>query len=230
MGTLTQSRGSQLSSRIRRNLLVDLANLRDGKEAISWFWRKHRSIDPASPQDATTLRDELGGIWLDPSHGADKTLDKWLGWRPSQEVLAFSYALRGLRAPGKNAPVYLTADEISELQGYLRQTEADHLAGLMAFNCSIKARRLLPNNCSLRSNLIQGVFENWHHFRCCANPDCLAPYFIAKRSDQTVCDASACKAEKQREHARKWWNENRAKRVETKAPKGRLKHGSSKTP
>ena len=38
-----------------------------------------------------------------------------------------------------------------------------------------------------------------------------APYFVAKRKDQTVCDAEVCKAEKQREHALKWWRANRAK-------------------
>lgn len=69
--------------------------------------------------------------------------------------------------------------------------------------------------------LIQGVFEHWRHFSYCANADCQAPYFIAKRIDQTVCDAGICKAERQREHARKWWNENRAKRVQSKKHTGR---------
>ena len=62
--------------------------------------------------------------------------------------------------------------------------------------------------------LIQGVFEHWKNFKICANSDCVAPYFIAKRQDQTVCDAEICKAERQREHMRKWWNENRAKKEE----------------
>ena len=65
--------------------------------------------------------------------------------------------------------------------------------------------------------LIQGVFEHRRQFKYCSNPDCSAPYFIAKRKDQTVCDAEICKAEKQRQHALKWWNENRAKRSQTEA-------------
>ena len=65
--------------------------------------------------------------------------------------------------------------------------------------------------------LIQGVFEHRRQFKYCANPDCSAPYFIAKRKDQTVCDAEVCKAEKQRQHALKWWNENRAKRGKAEA-------------
>jgi hypothetical protein len=84
--------------------------------------------------------------------------------------------------------------------------------------------------------LIVGVFDHWGHFKYCANPNCVTPYFIAKRKDQTVCDAEICKAEKQREHARRWWNENRAKKtrkpakVASKPPKkGRGKNVTRKT-
>ena len=76
--------------------------------------------------------------------------------------------------------------------------------------CSIEAGRLVPNWVHLRAMLIQGVLEHWKNFKFCANADCAAPYFIAKRKDQTVCDAEICKAEKQRAHALKWWHENRA--------------------
>jgi len=65
--------------------------------------------------------------------------------------------------------------------------------------------------------LIVGVFDHWGHFKYCANPKCATPYFIAMRKDQTVCDAEICKAEKQREHARRWWNENRAKKIQKPA-------------
>jgi hypothetical protein len=30
---------------------------------------------------------------------------------------------------------------------------------------------------------------------------------------QSVCDAGICKAERQKEHARKWWNQNRSKKA-----------------
>ena len=70
----------------------------------------------------------------------------------------------------------------------------------------------MPDSTALRPMLIQGVFEHWGRFKNCANSDCVTPYFIAKRTDQTVCNAEICKAEKQREHARNWWNANRARK------------------
>jgi hypothetical protein len=103
------------------------------------------------------------------------------------------------------------------LQTYEGQGQWD-----VPFTCSIKAGKFVPNFSSLRAMLIQGILEHWQHFRFCSNPSCLTPYFVAKRKDQKVCDAEICKAEKQRQHALKWWNENRAK-------KGRMKHGSHKT-
>jgi hypothetical protein len=79
------------------------------------------------------------------------------------------------------------------------------------FKCSIKLSKFVPELWSLRAMLIQGILEHWEHFRLCANASCAAPYFVAKRRDQTICDAGDCKAEKQRQHALKWWRANRAK-------------------
>jgi hypothetical protein len=77
------------------------------------------------------------------------------------------------------------------------------------FTCSIRLSKFIPN-WGLRAMLIQGILEHWEHFRFCANGSCAAPYFVAKRRDQTICDAGDCKAEKQRQHALKWWRANRA--------------------
>ncbi len=68
--------------------------------------------------------------------------------------------------------------------------------------------------------LIQGIFEHWEHFKFCANPHCAAPFFVAKRSDQMVCDAGDCKAAKQREHALKWWRTNRGQKSQKKKTRG----------
>ncbi|HTR23548.1 MAG TPA: hypothetical protein VMI10_06155 [Terriglobales bacterium] len=85
------------------------------------------------------------------------------------------------------------------------------IGNYMPFMCSIEAAKLVPNLGGFHPELILGVFENWFNFKYCASPSCAAPYFIAKRKDQTVCNAEACKAEKQRQYALKWWRDNRAK-------------------
>ena len=96
------------------------------------------------------------------------------------------------------------------------------------FVCWILSRQFVPDWRALRPMLIQGVLEHYGHLKYCANSDCASPYFIAKRKDQTVCNAEICKAEKQREHARKWWSDNRAKKAqgETNAGSSTAKKGS----
>jgi hypothetical protein len=81
-----------------------------------------------------------------------------------------------------------------------------------------RADRLAPNWAHLRAMLIQGVLEHWINLKFCANANCAAPYFIAKRKDQTVCDAQICKLEKQRAHALKWWHGNRTKTSNPQKP------------
>lgn len=60
--------------------------------------------------------------------------------------------------------------------------------------------------------------------RYCANPECPAPYFFAKRRNQRYC-SEICAAPAQRELKRKWWAEHgedwRKSRTATKAGKGK---------
>lgn len=42
----------------------------------------------------------------------------------------------------------------------------------------------------------------------CANPECVAPYFIRKRNTQKYCEAGPCVAYGARQRANKWWNEH----------------------
>jgi len=163
-------------------LLTSLANVRD-VDGLAHFWRTlYGGKFPELDGDMIELRDELRALWIGARVSAQKTLDKWLNWRPSQAHLR-QYEELGFAGSWNNVP----------------------------FRCSMNALRLVPNYMSIRAMLIQGVFEHWGYFKKCANPDCATPYFIARRKDQTVCNSEICKAEKQREHALKWWNENRAK-------------------
>jgi hypothetical protein len=170
----------------RQLLLGDVANLRD-EGAVQWFWRRWLGkIRPEWDTDLIAIRNELRSVWQKPDWiGSEQVLDKWLGWLPSSQ----------------------------HLQIYKHfQMPANSRFQAASFRCSIKAGKLVPDLMSLRAMLIQGVFEHWQHFKFCSNPVCAAPYFIAKRRDQTVCDSGDCKAAKQRQHALKWWTENRAKK------------------
>ena len=107
--------------------------------------------------------------------------------------------------------------------------------GYLPFRCSASQGGFVPDPANIRAVLILAVMENHGYMRYCANPDCATPYFVAKRKDQTVCDAGECKAERQRLHALKWWRENRATkgsvqpRMGTISKKAKKEHVARKT-
>jgi len=192
---------------VRKELLCDLANTKPDPGRVKWFQEKWQGrIREESVPDLIELGEELRAVWKRPRiEGAQLILNKWLAWRP------------------------LPATFRKYKQSEIERPDAEKARDYMPFECSIGAGRLVPNWVHLRAMLIQGVLEHWKNFKFCGNPDCAAPYFIAKRKDQSVCDAEICKAEKQRAHALKWWHENRAKTsdpqkhsIETRIGKGRF--------
>lgn len=215
----------------RKDLLLSLANMKE-QTAITWFWRKWSgTLWPEDSDELLVVADELRAIWkCDAEISLDllrkylvqkpeDILNKWLRWRPSPEQVEVR----------KSKLLKETQERLPEAFNFLRRstsTEGHFENVAIAFRCSLWSRSLVPEQRNLRSMLIQGVFEHWGHFRCCANTDCVTPYFIAKRKDQTVCDAEICKAEKQRQHALKWWNENRAKKSQKEAVSKPTKKGS----
>jgi hypothetical protein len=178
----------------RRELLTELANLRGDKDAVARFWKRwERAFKLFRPeeQELMRLRDQLRSIWRKaPQHHANGVLNEWLYWRPTEQQLAVH----------RDTTVGLP----------------DH-AIYSPFTCSIERLGLVPDNQNLRAMLIQGIFENYRWLKCCVSPKCASPFYFAKRRDQILCDAEPCKAERQRAHARKWWNENRSTKTQMKA-------------
>jgi hypothetical protein len=230
----------------RQGLLLDVANLR-GEDAITWFWKRWGWLWPETPQDLIELRDELQQVWRSDVELSDRAasgfvdfelifagthapsaapanhfLNKWLSWRPSaeQEETRRSLNRNHVLAAAAN-PVVRSAfgEDIDGLSAtHISTQQWWNIAA--PFKCSLLSRRLIPEPHNLRAMLVQGVLEHWGRLKYCANTHCLSPYFIARRKDQTVCDAEICKAEKQREHARKWWNENRSKKAQDETNTG----------
>src|ERR1022692_918923 len=186
----------------RQRLLLDLANMQ-GESGVKWFcgkWASKLPLQwPETPHQLTAIRDELRRIWR-MSNAKRLSFDTW-----------------SIEGAGSHAPPDILASQIlTEWLSWrpLRETTQGTVPGdeYIPFICWIRSRQFVPDWRALRPMLIQGVLEHWGHFKYCANPDCASPYFIARRKDQSVCDAEICKAERQREHARRWWNENRAKK------------------
>lgn len=200
-----------VTASFRKTLLVDLGNASDAK-GFEWFRRRaQRLLKPETNEDLLCLGDELRNIWRKPlPHLAEPILNKWLTWVPTPQHIKLYNRL------GRNTAL---DNELKALGTYPPP-----------FTCDLESGRLVPDLSSLRPVLIQGILEHWKYLKICANPECVAPYFIATRKDQTVCDAEICKAEKQRQHALKWWQENRAKSkagTEQESSKG-IRKGTSK--
>jgi hypothetical protein len=161
-------------------------------------------------------------------------LNQWLMWRPSAEqeqayrTARMNFHARALNKATRGQPLseFLAVDPAGVKAGFMRAHPSRIQTSLqnsyVPFSCSLQPTQkrtgapvgsLVPDPMNLRAMLIQGVFENWGHFKRCVNDSCAAPFFIAKRKDQVVCEAGPCKAERQREHSLKWWTENRAKKA-----------------
>jgi hypothetical protein len=75
-------------------------------------------------------------------------------------------------------------------------------AGLRAW---LGAGRLEFDYHSFPGQFVGAILENWWRFQVCANPDCTARYFLAKRSTQRYCEQGECTRFAQRRHALNWW-------------------------
>jgi hypothetical protein len=64
---------------------------------------------------------------------------------------------------------------------------------------------------NLPGQVLTGILEHWPSMAHCANPECQAPYFFAKRSTQVYCERGECTKYAIRKKALKWWEENRGK-------------------
>lgn len=76
-------------------------------------------------------------------------------------------------------------------------------------------------------NLIRAAFlldYKQGRMRICQNPECPAPYFLAKRKTQRYCERGACTAYAQRRYALGYWNrKGRQQRAKLKASTRRAK-------
>lgn len=89
----------------------------------------------------------------------------------------------------------------------------------------IRTGRLLPNPRDLPVRLVMAVLEHYPRLAKCANPECVVPYFIAKRKSQRFCERGECTRYAQNQYALKWWREKHQSQTATTE---RSKRGSRK--
>jgi hypothetical protein len=62
--------------------------------------------------------------------------------------------------------------------------------------------------------VVIGVLENWPTMAKCENPDCVVPYFLAKRNTQKYCERGECTRYALRKKAREHWRKKHGKSTE----------------
>jgi hypothetical protein len=85
-------------------------------------------------------------------------------------------------------------------------------------------RRVLPNPFNLRAGLAIALVENASRLAHCTNPECAAPYFLAKRRSQKFCERGECTSFAQRQYSLAWWNAKGKQKRAKKASKKKTKN------
>jgi hypothetical protein len=182
-------------------LLSDLANMLDsGASHFRKGWKK--LYQDYADAKLLKLRDELRLLWSehipvelkeddtlanpvpDLSDQAEDLREEWQ-WRQSGSQVGWE-----------------------PLQQYVCEQwlKAAGTAGLLV---DWEQQRLRPDPKCLPLVLVWGCLKARDRFAYCANPECPAPFFIAKRSDQKYC-SEMCATPAKREAKLRWWRANRA--------------------
>ena len=90
-------------------------------------------------------------------------------------------------------------------------------------------RKILPNPVNIRATLALALVEHASRLKYCSNPDCQAPYLLAKRKNQKYCELGACTESAQRQYALAWWNKKGKKRRAAKKQKGQATKNKSRS-
>lgn len=162
--------------------MLDLANLHD--EDCEKFWRYQQGqrkllYTPLPDEALQKLRDQVRQVW-DPS-------------RP--RGLKEGILLRWLQTAYESG-------KITEEPGTGRVL----MSGSPPLFPMIDLGTLFPSPSNLHAQLVLGVLKHSRRLAKCHNPECLNPYFIAKRRTQKYCERGPCTTYAQRQYALKDWN------------------------
>jgi hypothetical protein len=79
-------------------------------------------------------------------------------------------------------------------------------AGRAGLNALLPRGRLEFDPQSFPGQFVMAILEHWWKFQICANPDCPARYFLAKRKTQIVCEEGQCLRYTQRKRQLEYWH------------------------
>jgi hypothetical protein len=230
---------SQVLSALRRDLLLYLANISPDDAAKSLKPKTSaapRFNDPelhettgklaircahcdlyqfmAKNKTCTRCHRPLYGSGSDGAENQSRSIIAGWGFEEEtpQAILSLQKALRVIWSREVPLPEKQTCADLLLKVATQRPGRASVIAPLPF------GKLLFPAN-NLPGQILVGILENWTDMAVCGNPGCTEPFFLAKRSSQVYCERGECTRYAQRQKSKKWWNENRGKKVTAKRRK-----------
>jgi hypothetical protein len=216
MNNSSNSRAAQTLARISLSraqaFFEDLANLRDGDDALARFELKFAAVLPAkmkrrSPQELREMPPDLRAL-IDPRY-------------EFSEVFVLRQAVRTIwQAPDRRTKEWRIFRLVEET------VLGDTYPSGGEFGVLGKIAPLPPP--SLFEQACDHLRDHCHRLTQCNNPACPSPFFFARRLSQRFCSED-CALPAQREIKRRWWTEhgtNWRRRRAAKKKKPRRARGS----
>jgi hypothetical protein len=214
----------------RPRILVELANIKDdgywhfvkafsvGTSPFEFF--KRNRFYAVLPDDLFRFRNGLRALWhSNPvSLTEHQELISWLKFLPS------IHELRGVASD-------LFVGKHAEMVAALLETDPKPLYYAPIFP-SLDLSRFVIDPKHLPAQLVQGVLEHRENMKQCANPDCINPYFLAKRRTQKFCESGPCVDYGHRQNALDYWHrhkQNNVSQPKGKSTKKGITSGKNKT-
>jgi hypothetical protein len=176
-------------------------------------WAKHTEL--AGPPWQTTLR--FGESHLQRNQIIRNADGRYVEYRHPR-VLHLRDLVREAWRGGTGANECMV-----ELLGLRSPSDEIHASWSAPFSADWHRGQLVYRSGDPFQQACHALLENSQLAKFCANPDCLAPYFIARRATQRYCSPE-CLKPFQKQAKLDWWNTNRKGKLrKAKSAQGRKK-------
>ena len=187
--------GDEESSSNQREMLLELANLQDGQEALTRFTKRFRSVTFLKDQrffSPFILRDELRYLWAEPKLTAAAVRAAAWGWN----LLPLKKEFK--RAGNFVSMLFWDKPELN-LKGGL-------IGSMEGWTPILPLGIIRPDDDNFIGQLGWAIAQNYSRFRLCKNPDCATPFYLWRRFDQQYCSSDGCVRYANRLAANRYWD------------------------
>jgi hypothetical protein len=180
-------------------LLVTLANLKGDDDSLKWFFgRQHWWSFYMPDSGILRLRDELRYLWARNVPPTEKSRKHYQD--PSSDLPEETRA--AILEIGKQMTTEAMMYDDKQLIILCWLSSGSSGPPMILFGQG----RIFPQPTYLRPMLAYAALDQARRFAVCQNPECPAPYFLARRKNQKYCERGPCTQYAQRVYSLGWWH------------------------